>query len=161
MTRRMQGKSPNNMIVLPVLIPFIGAAVGCADSTPPPSPPAEEWAAICVDPRNPADPNDDVRLDDDACGDFDDDGDGGHSSYFFLWNSSTYTAHPVPATGRPLSGYGGHRHFPPGSYAVTKLPPAGAPNLKQAAAAPGISKVQRGGLGVPAGAGKAGGSAGG
>lgn len=153
------------MIILPVLIPFIGAAVGCAYSTAPPDPPAEEWAAICVDPRDPADPTDDVRLDDDACGDFDDDGDGGHTSYFFLWNNSTYTARPVPPVGRPLAGYGGQRHFPPGAYAITKLPASGSSNLKQAIATPGAVKVQRGGFGVSSGGlkggSKAGGSAGG
>jgi len=151
---------PSRMIILPALVPFVGALVGCdvADAGSPP----QEWAAICVDPRDVNDPNDDVRLDDDACGDYDDDGDSSHSSFFFLW-SNTADPRPVPAVGSPAKGYGTHRHYPVGSHTVNRLPVTGAPAVRAAVdqAVKSNPGVRRGGFGVPAGAGKAGSKAGG
>lgn len=155
---------PRRMLLMPFVVPLAAAAVGCddgsqADNVPPP----QEWAAVCVDPRDPANPDDDVRLQDDACGDYsDDDHDGTHVSYFFLW-SNVSSPQAVPAVGGPMRGYSGQRNYPIGSYTLTKLPPTGAPNMAtgKAEAVKANPNIVRGGLGVPAGSvGKGGSKAG-
>lgn len=157
MTPRRQGRLPRTMILMPALVPFIAFAVGCDIPDGPPQAQPEEWAAICVDPLDPKNPDDDVRLPDDACGEPDDDGDSGHGSFFFLWSNTSHTASAVPAVGAPTKGYPTHRHYPVGSYTINKLPANGAPTVKGGAeqAVKANPDIRRGGFGV---SGKSGGT---
>ena len=99
------------------------------------------YAAVCVDQRT------NNRLDDDACGDWDDDGVGHVLGTYFMWLPIGDSAY-VPPVGRPLAAGQGVRTIPQGTPVAKGAPRAGG-------------SVTRGGLGASArgaSGGKSGGS---
>lgn len=164
MNRRAQGRLPvaASMLLLPVIAAVL---TGCASAEP-------DYAAVCVDPVTK------VRVDDDQCGDPDDDGDTfDHGGFYYVWVGTRSTQY-IPAYGKPVPESIGSRHYPTGSVITRKLPAAGVPKVAdarkyppyvpatpfrntgapQVPAAPPAQKnapqpanpnVQRGGLGVP------------
>lgn len=116
------------------LLPTLVAAMTAAGLTACGMADAEDGAepdqlGVCVDP------NTELRVDDDLCGDYDDDG---HSSsgFFFLW-MSTGSSHSVPAVGSKVPVAAGSRTLPPGARPAVGAPRAGGP-----------MGTVRGGLGV-------------
>lgn len=109
----------------------VGAALlamsGCAalDS------PDAEYAGVCVEESTQN------RLPDEACGDWDDKGQGGGVGSYFVW-VSTGSGADVPPVGRRVDQSLGGRTFPPGTPVAKGVSPQG-------------QKVQRGGFGVKAG----------
>ena len=106
-------------------------AAGCSalDSTP-----DARYAGICVDPTT------NQRVDDDRCGDFDDQG-GTSGGFFFMWiDMSTYHG-DVPAVGRPVPRTIGSRRVPAGTPIAKGVPRQGG----------SLAGIQRGGFGVKAG----------
>lgn len=134
MTRRMQGRIG--------LLGYAGAAgalfllAGCADWDLGDDSPDAQYAAVCMDQRTGN------RLDDDACGDWDDDGIGHTAGTYFLWM-------PMSASNAYIPPVGGH--FTGQTPAVTKVP-KGAPVAKGTPKTGGqVGAVQRGGFGVKSG----------
>lgn len=98
--------------------------------------PDAEYAAICVSEQSGA------RLDDDACGDWDEEGQGSNVGTYFLWMPMTSGNAYIPPVGQPM---------PPGGPTVRKVP-AGTAVAKGVPKTGGqVSAVQRGGFGVKAG----------
>jgi hypothetical protein len=98
--------------------------------------PDAQYAAVCMDQRTGN------RLDDDACGDWDDDGIGHTAGTYFLWM-------PMSASNAYIPPVGGH--FTGQTPAVTKVP-KGTPVAKGTPKTGGqVGAVQRGGFGVKSG----------
>ena len=126
----MQGRGP--------LLGYAGVAgalfllTGCADWDLSEDGPDAQYAAICVDQRTGN------RLDDDACGDWDDDGVGHTAGTYFLWM-------PMSASNAYIPPVGGH--LPDHTPAVTRVP-KGTPLAKGTPKTGGkITDVQRNGFG--------------
>lgn len=119
-----------------LLVPFVGSVITACDAQPTASnpPPAPEHVGVCVHPTT------NVRLDDDACGEHDEDGDVVHSSGgMFIWfHGSSVT--PIAPVGSPQALGGSSRNFPVGKTVATGVDKAGSPSVG--------SSVQRGGLGI-------------
>lgn len=77
-----------------------------------------EYAAVCMDQRT------NVRLDDDACGDWDDDGVGHTAGTYFMW-LPIGNGVDVPPVGRPLAAGQGVRTIPQGTPVAKGAPKAG------------------------------------
>ncbi|MFD6070775.1 hypothetical protein [Amycolatopsis lurida] len=116
--------------------------------------PDAQYAAICVNEQTQE------RLDDDACGDYDDEGHSSGVGAYFLWMPLSAGNAYIPPVGQRM---------PPNSPAVRTVP-AGTPIAKGVPKSGGqVSAVQRGGFGIKAGstggtgakAGTAGGKSGG
>lgn len=138
MSRRLQGRGP--------VLGFAGAAgalfllTGCGINwdldEPSEDAPDAQYAAVCMDQRTGA------RLDDDACGDWDDDGLGHTAGTYFLWMPMSASNASIPSVGGRFSGR------PP---TVTRIP-RGTPVAKGAPKTGGqVAAVQRGGFGVKSG----------
>jgi hypothetical protein len=89
-----------------------------------------EYAAVCMDQRTGN------RLDDDACGDWDDDGVGHVAGTYFMWLPIGDGVN-VPPVGRPLASGQGVRTVPRGASLAKGAPKAGG-------------AITRGGLGATA-----------
>lgn len=100
------------------------------------STPDAQYAAVCMDQRTG------TRLDDDACGDWDDEGIGHNAGTYFLWMPMSATNATIPPVG------GRFTNRPP---TVTRFPP-GAPVSKGAPkTGGGVGAIQRGGFGIKSG----------
>jgi hypothetical protein len=94
-----------------------------------------QYGAVCVSESTG------VRLDDDACGDWDDEGQGSVSGTYFMWFPTGGPGY-IPPVGQPL---------PPNAPGVRKVP-SGAPIAKGIPKTGGqMSAIQRGGFGVKSG----------
>ncbi len=80
------------------------------------------------------------RLDDESCGDWDEEGRASTGGTYFMW-VSTSSAHTIPAKGQPVPSYIGSRTVPKGTPVTKGLPPAGG----------SMSSISRGGFGAKAG----------
>lgn len=134
MTRRLQGRMG--------ALGYAGVAgalfllSGCADWDLDEEAPDAQYAAVCVDQATGN------RLDDDRCGDWDDDGVGHAAGTYFLWMPMSSGNAYLPPVGQ---------HIPPGTPMVRTVPP-GTPVAKGAPTTGGkVSDVQRGGFGVKSG----------
>lgn len=98
--------------------------------------PDAQYAAVCMDQRTGA------RLDDDACGDWDEDGIGHIPGTYYVWMPMSAGNAYIPPVGGRFTGR------PP---TVTRLP-HGTPVSKGAPKTGGqVGAVQRGGFGVKSG----------
>lgn len=150
-------RSPRMMVVPAAALTLLLTGCDADTNGQPVTAEQAQYAAICVDPRNPNDPNDDVRLDDDACGDDDDDGRAHNSGGFsFVWidlGDSRNHSRSIPPRGGPVPyGYGSPTH-PRGSVVMKQLPPAGVSKISEVKTLPN-TRVGRGGFGVPQGGSK-------
>jgi hypothetical protein len=115
-------------------VPLVAAALltlaGC-DAFDPPN---AQYGGICVDQVT------EERIDDDRCGDFDDEGHASNSGTFFMW-VSTSSDHMVPARGQRVPATIGSRTVPSGTPLAKGVPTAGG----------SMASISRGGFGVKAG----------
>lgn len=115
-----------------VLVPAVAAALlllGACSSSP-----DAQAGGICVDEATQ------VRLDDSACGDFDDEGRSGSSGSYFMWISSSSNS-VVPAHGQKVPSTLGTRTVSKGTPIAKGVPAQGGQ----------MSSITRGGFGVKAG----------
>lgn len=136
----MMGRSPA-LVWVPMAAAVLIGVVALTGGDP-----DAQQAGVCVDERSGN------RLDDDACGDWDDEGHASTSGTYFMW-VSTSSAHQVPAKGAYVPSYIGSRTVPKGTPVAKGLPATGG----------SMSTIQRGGFGAKAGvsAGSKGGTSGG
>lgn len=116
-------------------VPLIAAALlvsGCGLFDAPDA----QYAGVCMDPTT------NLRLPDERCGDYDDEGyNGSDGGAFFLWMPMTYGG-GAPAVGKPMPrDAGAVRRVPSGTPIVKGVPPAGG----------SMPSIVRGGLGVKSG----------
>ncbi|MEU0465051.1 hypothetical protein ABZ215_13690 [Amycolatopsis sp. NPDC006131] len=142
MTGRRMGRGPALGYVSAVAALFLA---GCDGATPPDA----QYGAVCVDQATG------TRLDDDACGDWDDTGNASTPGMFFLWVPMSNGATVIPPVGSRVPANVGIRNVPSGAPVAKGMPKTGG----------SVSSIQRGGFGVKAGTtggtgAKAGGSAG-
>lgn len=98
--------------------------------------PDAQYAAICINEQTQE------RLDDDACGDYDDEGHGTSAGSYFLWMPMSSGNAYIPPVGQRM---------PPNHPAVRTVP-SGTPIAKGVPKTGGqVSAIQRGGFGVKAG----------
>ncbi|WP_027934555.1 hypothetical protein [Amycolatopsis thermoflava] len=142
MTARRMGRGPALGYVSAVAALFL---TGCdaLDS------PDAQYGAVCVDQATGN------RLDDDACGDWDDTGHATAVGTYYVWVPTSNGATVIPPVGGRVPANVGIRSVPSGAPVAKGLPKAGGT----------MSAIQRGGFGVKAGVSggtgaKAGGSAG-
>lgn len=164
---RFQGTMPSRMILLPTVVAVSVAASACgieADGTQTETFGVDQaqYASICTDLRDVNNPNDDVRVDDDRCGEDDEDGNASNRGFSFIWiDLGSGHNHSVPAHGQPIpKGLGSNTH-PRGAVVMKKLPSHSFTTsaIKSGAIKPAspIQRVQRGGLGVTGKGGTSGG----
>lgn len=122
------------------LVPFIGASILALSACDVPSE-EPEYVGVCVHPVT------EVRLDDDACGDYDDEGHASHSGGMFVWVSHTSNVPLAPVGSKQITSNTA-RTLPAGKLAAKGVDKAGATSVK--------SQVQRGGLGIKGVSGNAG-----
>lgn len=134
-----QGKGPALK-----LVPLIGVSIlalsGC-DALAPESEEAPEYVGVCVHPQT------NVRLDDEACGEYDDDGDALSDGGMFIWMHNSVTT-PIAPVGAYQDRRGSVRNYPTSKAVAKGVDKAGAQSVGSA--------VQRGGLGVKGVTGNAG-----
>ncbi|MEV8439240.1 hypothetical protein AB0425_17835 [Actinosynnema sp. NPDC051121] len=97
-------------------VPLVAAvlvATGCAVEQP-----DAKYGGVCVDEATQ------VRLDDERCGDYDDEGRNSHGGTFFMW-ISTSSSHDVPARGAKVPAHIGTRTVPAGTPIAKGLPISG------------------------------------
>lgn len=80
------------------------------------------------------------RVDDDRCGDWDDEGHASSGGFFFMW-IDTHSNHAVPARGQKVPATIGSRTVPAGTAVAKGLPTSGG----------SMTSISRGGFGAKAG----------
>jgi hypothetical protein len=93
-----------------------------------------QYGGVCVDEVTQQ------RVDDDRCGDFDDEGRSSNGGFFFMW-ISTSSSHSVPAVGHKVPATVGSRTVPSGTPLAKGVPTTGGP----------MTSIARGGFGAKAG----------
>ncbi|MEU4804393.1 hypothetical protein [Actinosynnema sp. NPDC023587] len=114
-------------------MPLVAAALlasGCGSLDEPDA----THGGICVDEVTQE------RVDDDRCGDFDDEGRTSAGGFFFMW-IDTGSARAVPARGQQVPATIGSRSVPAGTPIAKGMPVSGG----------SMTSIQRGGFGVRAG----------
>lgn len=158
---RFQGSMPSKMILLPSVIAVTVAVGACDMSTD--GQPAEtftadqaQYAGICEDTRGTADEQDDVRVDDDKCGDDDDEGRASSGGFSFVWiDLGSSHNHAIPAHGSRVPSTLGSATHPRNAVVMKKLPASAftKADIRSGAVKP-ASPIVRGGFGVGGSAGK-------
>jgi hypothetical protein len=98
--------------------------------------PDAQYAGVCVNEITHE------RLDDEACGDYDDEGSGGGVGSYFLWMPISSGNAYIPPVGQKMPAGGpGIRKVPSGTPIAKGVPKTGGQ----------VSAIQRGGFGVKAG----------
>lgn len=120
---------PINLRYVPLLAAVLVVA-GCGVFDDPDA----QYGGICVDETTQE------RLDDERCGDYDDEGHGSHSGTFFMW-ISTGSSYYVPARGQKVPAHIGSRTVPAGTPIARGLPVSGG----------SMPSIHRGGFGAKAG----------
>ena len=115
-------------------VPLVAAALIATGGCDAFDPPNAQYGGICVDQVT------EERIDDDRCGDFDDEGHASNSGTFFMW-ISTSSDHMVPARGQKVPATIGSRTVPSGTPVAKGVPTAGG----------SMTSISRGGFGVKAG----------
>lgn len=113
-------------------VPLVAAALvaaGCAYEQP-----DAQYGGICVDEVTQQ------RVEDERCGDYDDEGRGTNSGFFFMW-IATDSTHAVPARGQKAPATIGSRTVPPGTPIAKGMPVTGG----------SMQSIHRGGFGAKAG----------
>lgn len=159
--RKLQGAMPSNLILLPTVAAVVLAVGACdlaeADETF--TADQAQYAAICTDLKDRSNPNDDVRVDDDRCGDDDEDGNASNGGFSFIWiDLGSGHNQSIPAHGQTVPRNLGSNVHPKGAVVMKKLPSTGftTSQIKSGAVKP-ASPIQRGGFGVTGGKGSSGG----
>lgn len=157
--RTFQGAMPPRLILLPTVaavLVLIGACGLDANGQPIETFNADQaqYAAICTDLRDVNNPNDDVRVNDDQCGDDDEDGNASNGGFSFIWIDLGRNSQWVPTHGQTLPRNLGTNTHPRGAVVMKQLPSGtfSTSSIKSGAVKP-ASPIQRGGFGV-SGAGK-------
>lgn len=161
---RFQGSVPTDLILLPTVAAVL-VLVGACDLN---SQGQEietfnldqaQYARICTDLKGGDNPNDDVRVDDDLCGEDDEDGNASNGGFSFIWiDLGSRASQWVPAHGQTVPrGLGTNTH-PRGAVVMRKLPSGtfSLASVKSGAVKP-ASPIQRGGFGITGGKGSSGG----
>ena len=120
---------PPKLVYVPLVAAALLAAGGCASE-----PPNAQQGGICVDEATQE------RIDDERCGDYDDEGRSSSGGVFFMW-ISTGSSYDVPARGQKVPATIGTRTVPSGTPIAKGLPIAGG----------SMSSISRGGFGVRSG----------
>lgn len=115
-------------------VPLVAAALLASGGCDAFDPPNAQYGGICVDQVT------EERVNDDRCGDYDDEGRSSHAGYFFMW-ISTSSNHTVPALGQKVPATIGSRTVPSGTPLAKGVPTAGG----------SMTSISRGGFGVKAG----------
>ena len=162
---RFQGSMLLNLILLPTVAAVVMALGACDTNTQGQqietfNSDQAQYAAICTDLKDRDNPNDDVRVDDDQCGEDDEDGNAQHGGFSFIWIDLGSNHHQtVPAHGQTVPRTLGTNTHPKGAVVMKKLPATSftTAQVKTGAVKP-ASPIQRGGFGVSsAGKGSSGG----
>lgn len=115
-------------------VPLVAAALLASGGCGAFDTPNAQQGGICVDEKTQE------RIDDDRCGDYDDEGRSSNGGVFFMW-ISTGSSYDVPARGQKVPATIGSRTVPAGTPIAKGLPPTGG----------SMSAISRGGFGVKAG----------
>lgn len=163
--RQLQGAMPSTLILLPTVTAVVLLLAACGlDQQGQPietfNSDQAQYAAICTDLRDRNNPDDDVRVDDDRCGDDDEDGNASNGGFSFIWiDLGSRNSQWVPTHGQLLPRNLGRNTHPRNAVVMKKLPSGtfSTSSIKSGAVKP-ASPVQRGGFGVSsAGRGSSGG----
>lgn len=162
---RFQGSMPPNLILLPTVTAVVVMLAGCDDTSTQGQQietfgaDQAQYAGICTDLRDRANPDDDVRVDDDLCGEDDEDGNASNPGFSFLWlDLGGGHSQTIPAHGQTVPrGLGSNVH-PKGAVVMKKMPSGqwSVGQVKSGVVKP-ASPIQRGGFGISAGKGSSGG----
>lgn len=155
--RRLQGSMPTQLVLLPTVIAAVLAVSACdtdvnGDQVETFRPDQAEYASICTDRRDLANPDDDVRVDDALCGDSDEDGRSSHGGFSFVYiNLTSGHSQTIPAYGQPAPRTLGSDAHPRNAVVMRQLANGrfSVQDLKTGKA--GSVTVQRGGFGVKGG----------
>jgi hypothetical protein len=115
-------------------VPLVAAALLATGACDIPLQPDAQYGGVCVDEVTQQ------RVDDDRCGDFDDEGRSSNGGFFFMW-ISTSSSHTVPAVGHKVPATVGSRTVPSGTPLAKGVPTTGGP----------MTSIARGGFGAKAG----------
>lgn len=114
-------------------VPLVAAALVAAGCSALDQPDAQ-YGGICVDEVTQD------RVDDERCGDYDDEGHASAGGFFFMW-IDTSSSHAVPARGQKVPATIGSRNVPAGTPIAKGVPIGGG----------SMTTIQRAGFGAKAG----------